>query len=410
MSSGAGNEGRVLYLSHNGLTEPLGRRQVLPYLIGLSARGWRFSVVSFEKTWTATPEQRAAVEQLVRAAGIDWRPLRYHRRPPLLATAFDVAQGWRAGRRLGRSARLIHARSSVPALMARLISRGAGTPRVPWVFDVRGLLAQEYVDAGHWTEGSLRQRLTSAVERRLLEQADGVVTLTRRIVERLPEPEAGGSTRPAAVVPCSVDLESFRPSAEWRRAVREELRLGDDPLLVYSGSLGSWYRLDEMLDFFEAAGRTLAGLRFLLLTPQAAAATQAANARGMASRVTARSLEPDAVPRYLAAGDAGICFLGKHESKQASSPTKFAEYLAAGLPVITNRWIGDADTLAGEECWILVDEFSASDYEQAAARLTGLLAAPAATRRASRALAEREFALEAAVDRYDALYRQLLTR
>lgn len=397
----------VLYLSHNGLTEPLGRRQVLPYLVGLSARGWRFSVISFEKPGTNTAAQRAAVEQLVRTAGIDWRPLKYHHRPPVLATVFDLVRGTRLGRRLGRSANLIHARSSVPALMASRISLSFGEPRVPWVFDVRGLVAEEYVDAGHWRAGGLRQRVTADVERLLLEQADGLVTLTHRIVERLPRHTAN---RPAAVIPCSVDLSTFQPSSQSRRAVRDELGLQDAPVLVYSGSLGSWYRLEEMLDYFETACRTIAGLRFLMLTPQATSATLVAAERGLASRVIALNLEPDAVPRHLAAGDAGICFLGKHGSKQASSPTKFGEYLAAGLPVITNSWIGDAAMLAEEESWILVDDFSEPAYQRAAERLAGLLAAPAATRVASRALAHREFALERAIDKYDALYRQVLAR
>ena len=39
----------ILYLSYNGLAEPLGRRQVLPYIAGLAARGHRFTVISFEK-------------------------------------------------------------------------------------------------------------------------------------------------------------------------------------------------------------------------------------------------------------------------------------------------------------------------------------------------------------------------
>jgi len=277
------------------------------------------------------------------------------------------------------------------------------------VFDVRGLVAQEYVDAGHWRRGSIRERVTARLEHQLLRQADGLITLTHRIAEHLPE-AFDTPSRPAVVIPCSVDLESFRPSPEWRREVRGELGLTDEPVLVYSGSLGSWYRLEEMLDFFEAARSQIADLRFLLLTQQAAAATHAAAARGLTSRLLVRSLEPDAVPRYLAAADAGICFLGRHPSKLASSPTKFAEYLASGLPVITNSWIGDAGTLAGEWCWILVEEFSASAYHPAALRLASLLAAPAAAQSAARALAVREFALEAAIDRYDALYRQVLAR
>jgi hypothetical protein len=53
------------------------------------------------------------------------------------------------------------------------------------------------------------------------------------------------------------------------------------------------------------------------------------------------------MPEYLSAADAGMCFLGDHHSKAASSPTKYGEYLASGLAVVTNPWTGDAARLAG---------------------------------------------------------------
>ena len=156
-----GTTGRVLYISHNGLTEPLGRRQVLPYLIGLATRGWRITVVSFEKSRTAVPETLARVEEITREAGILWKPLRYHNRPPVVATAYDILRGCQHASGLARNAELIHARSTVPAMMAGLASRRLG---VPWIFDLRGLLAEEYVDTGHWPRGGIRHRVTAAVE------------------------------------------------------------------------------------------------------------------------------------------------------------------------------------------------------------------------------------------------------
>ncbi len=397
----------MLYLSHNGLTEPLGRRQVLPYLVGLSSRGWRFTVVSFEKASTATVAEVAAVEQVVRAFGIDWRPLRYHNRPPLLGTAFDVLRGVWLGRRLRPEPQLIHARSTVPAMMALLLSRNFGRP---WVFDLRGLVAEEYADAGHWRRGGLRYRMTASAERELLRSADGLVTLTRRIVERVPGPRVESAIRPAAVIPCCVDIGVFRPEPELRRAARAELGFGAEPALVYSGSLGSWYRLGEMLDFFEVARHVVGGLRLLLLTPQLAMADAAVRERQLDASVVCRSVAPDAVPRYLTAADAGICFLGRLASKDASSPTKYGESLATGLPVVTNGWIGDARLLAGEATWILVDAFEESAYRAAAARLAKLLETPDAARASARALALREFAIDEALQRYDTLYKTVLSR
>lgn len=380
---------------------------MLPYLTGLSARGWHLTVVSFEKRATALPDAVARVATITHASGIVWNPLRYHNKPPLVATAADIVRGFWLARRLARQSDLIHARSTVPALMARL---AASSARIPWIFDLRGLLAQEYVDAGYWRRDAWLARLTGAVEAKLIRSSDGLVALTRRAFEVLPPGASAPQDRPEAVIPCSVDLEAFRPSESSRGEVRGELGWGDEPVLVYSGSLGSWYRLGEMLDFFETARVHTKRLRFLLLTPQSGIAEDAARVRGLGSVVTAKGLAPDAVPRYLAACDAGICFLGRLSSKVASSPTKYGEYLAAGLPVVTNGWIGDAATLAHEPEWILVDDFGEVAYRQASTRLARLLATQESTRGSARKLAEREFALETAIDRYDALYARVLAR
>lgn len=397
----------VLYISHNGLTEPLGRRQVLPYLVGLGARAWRITVVSFEKRQTALPEALATVGEITRQAGILWKPLWYHNRPPIVATAYDILRGSQHASGLARNADLIHARSTVPATMAGLASMRLG---VPWIFDLRGLLAEEYVDAGHWRRGGIRHRVTSAIEAKLLRSADGLVTLTRKVRDQVSARTGPGPGRPTAVIPCSVDLEIFRPSEVWRREVRDELGWGDEPVLVYSGSLGSWYGLKEMLDFFAEARAEIPKLRFLLLTPQVSLAEGELRTRQLVGEVVVRAVTPDAVPRYLAAADVGICFLRRHASKEASSPTKYGEYLAAGLPVVTNGWIGDAHELAGEPAWLLVEAFDPGDYHAAARDVARLLQTPAATRLAARGLAGREFGLDTAVDRYDDIYRRVLCR
>ena len=39
----------ALYLSYDGMTDPLGQSQVLPYIIGLQQKGIAFTLISFEK-------------------------------------------------------------------------------------------------------------------------------------------------------------------------------------------------------------------------------------------------------------------------------------------------------------------------------------------------------------------------
>ena len=82
---------RVLYLTYDGLTDQLGRSQILPYLEGLAAKGHVITIISCEK-----PDRFRADGESVRAmckqAGIEWQPLTYHKRPPILSSVIDVLQ------------------------------------------------------------------------------------------------------------------------------------------------------------------------------------------------------------------------------------------------------------------------------------------------------------------------------
>jgi glycosyltransferase involved in cell wall biosynthesis len=395
---------RVLYLTYNGLTEPLGRRQVLPYVLGLARRGWRHTIVSFEKDETADPDARRQVEAELAGTQTVWIAKRYHKRPTLAATAFDAVSGIASSLR-GRAAfDLVHARSTVPAIMAAAAARIRG---VPWIFDVRGLLAEEYADGGHWRRGGALFRVTDLCERRLLHGASGLVFLTERIRDEL-EARAFRPETPTAVIPCAVDLDAFAASPGARARVRAELGLDDRPLLAYSGSLGSWYRLPEMLEFFAVAAERIAGLALLIVTPSEAEARRLAAGHARAADIRVVRARPEQVPDYLCAADAGLCFLGDHHSKAAASPTKYGEYLAAGLAVITNPWTGDAARLAGEPAWILVPGFSRDAYAGPAAELLRKLGDRAGLQRAARGLAERCFSLRDALDRYEGLYRRVL--
>ncbi|HET6898412.1 MAG TPA: glycosyltransferase [Vicinamibacteria bacterium] len=397
---------RVLYLTYNGLTEPLGRRQVLPYVLGLAARGWRFTVVSFEKAETADDEARKQVRALLDEARVEWIPRRYHKRPTLAATSFDAAAGIATVLRHRRDVGLVHARSTVPALMAAAAARAL---RIPWIFDVRGLLAEEYADGGHWSRDGLLFRMTDAAESRLLRSAPGLVFLTERIRDEFAQ-RGLWKEKPTAVIPCAVDLGAFGTREETRESARAALDLDRGPVLTYSGSLGSWYRLREMLEFYDVAAAEIPGLSLLILTPNEAEARSLVAGHPRVARIRVRRARPEQMPEYLSAADAGMCFLSDHHSKAASSPTKYGEYLASGLAVVTNPWTGDAARLAGDPAWILVGAFSREAYGAAARELRARLEDRPSLRRAARDLAERCFSMAEALDRYEGLYRRVLER
>ncbi len=93
----------ILYISYDGLLEPLGQSQVISYLFGLAPR-YCVTVISYEKGVDLEDKRRVTVlEERLRSSGIRWIRLRYHKSPTLLATFFDVLVGVAAALRVTMS-------------------------------------------------------------------------------------------------------------------------------------------------------------------------------------------------------------------------------------------------------------------------------------------------------------------
>ncbi|HEX5965428.1 MAG TPA: glycosyltransferase [Pyrinomonadaceae bacterium] len=409
-----GLEGRrVLFISYNGMLDPLGQTQVMPYLRELAKRGISFTLLSFEREKAFTAEGISQTEELrtqLRDQNIEWHWLRYHQRPSIPATFYDVAVGIRKAKSLIRRNRIgmVHARSHIPGAMALALKRSLGAKMI---FDLRGLLAEEYVDAGHWRKDSLPYRITKSAERRIFAETDAVVTLTERIWPIIREWEGlRGRDVQHAVIPCCADLSLFKFSDADRARRRSELGLADKFTIVYSGSLNGWYLTEQMADFFAVFRRRRPDAHFLWLTngSHERVKTVMSNRNVPADQFSVLTVPAREVPSYLSAADAALSFNKPSFSKIASSPTKNGEYLACGLPLIMNAGIGDSDALIDEwSAGVLLEEFTDAEYEAAGEAIEKMVAQPGA-RQSARAVAERLFDLQTVgVERYAALYERV---
>src|SRR5947209_20114923 len=148
--------------------------------------------------------------------------------------------------------------------------------------------------------------------------------------------------------------------------------------MVYSGSIDGWYLTEDMANFFLTLRQRKPNAHFLWLTPARHDRIKSLmQERGLHERdYSVVAVAPQDVPSYLSASDAGVAFIKNCFSKLPSSPTKYAEYLACGLPLIINAGIGDSDALVTRErAGALVSEFNEAEYEQALTTIATLAAA-----------------------------------
>jgi len=395
----------VLYISYDGILEPLGESQVLRYLERLSATQ-TIVLVSFEKRadWNDT-KRLDQLRDRVLGSGITWVPLRYHKQPSAVATAFDIARGILVCIRvtLRYDIRIAHARSYVPSVIALALKRLFG---LKYVFDMRGFWADERVDGGLWEANGRLYRLAKWFERKFLLNADCVVSLTHRAADEINTfPYLRTHAPRIEVITTCTDLSIFRPAVENGPGHKPESQF----ILGYVGSVGTWYLFDEVLRFFRLfrARRPGAILHILNRDDRDYIYERLRTLDIDPAHVVVEAGEADAVADTMRTMDAGIFFIKPVHSKIASAPTRLGEFLATGIPCLSNSGVGDLQSiLENDRVGITVDGFSDRELEEAAVKLLDLAADPEVAQRC-RATATRYFSLSAGVAAYEDIYRSL---
>ena len=390
----------TIYLTRNGLLEPLGQSQVLAYLRGLS-RDYRITLITYEKDEDRTDVVlMAAMRAECHRLNIRWLPQRFVPWPRVVAPALSMLRMvWLVWREIRvQNAQLIHARSYIPAAVAMLVSQMTG---VPFIFDMRALWPEELITAGRLRRGSMLHRAIVAAERACLRRAGAVVSLTHAAVDHLNQAYPNDMARQkVAVIPTCADLQRFVPGNQ-------------QPVRRVIGCLGTvlsgWFRLDWLSSFLSAAAERDPYAVFELTTrddPERVRVAIDPYGR-LGSRLRIAPSAYKEVHRVLQGQTASVMFFTDGISKLGSSPTRMAEILGCGLPVIANDGVGDVARII-EQYRVGVIARGSDHAVMAAAwdDLIELLDDPDIAVRCRKA-AEEVFSLRSGVTRYRALYETI---
>jgi glycosyltransferase involved in cell wall biosynthesis len=405
---------QVLFISYDGLTDPLGQSQILPYVLGLTRHGYEFTILSCEKP--GRYEQRKhVIDEIIRQYPVNWVPLPYHKNPPVLSSVYDYQNMWRMAKKLWakRKFELVHTRSGIPTLVALKLKKQFG---VKYLNDVRGFWADERVDGDLWDLGNPVYKKVydyfKAKEAECLRINDYTTCLTYKAKEQIQSWKLLKNPENITVIPCSVDLKLFDPETiDPAKAGQLKQKLGitvEDTVVSYIGSVGTWYMVDEMMQLFKVFMQRDPKVKFLMLIngSEHEKVLDYIHKYGIPeSRVILTEISRKEVPLYLSCSHFSVFFIKPCFSKLSSSPTKHGEIMSMGLPLITNSGVGDvADIVNKYESGVVIGRFGEKDYEEAVDRL---LSARFDKQRI-RMGAEEFYSLEHALDRYAGVYQKIL--
>lgn len=405
----------MLYLSYDGMTDPLGQSQVIPYLTGLSGAGHRFTILSFEKE-KRYKESGNEIKNLLGKNKIEWVPALYTKNPPVLSTLFD---SWKMKKLAGilfekNKYDAVHCRSYIAALSGLHLRKKFG---VKFLFDMRGFWADERVDGGLWNLNNpvynFVFRYFKRKEKEMLTEADHIVSLTENgKKEILSWKLENVSSEKVTVIPCCADLGHFNyenTDAEKAYAWKSKLRINDqDKILCYLGSIGTWYLPDEMLLFFNRLRNADTRWKFLFITPEPESLISNLCKRNNVSEenIMVTWCPRHSLPALLSLVHLSVFFIKPAYSKKASSPTKQAEVMGIGIPLVCNSGIGDTDSIVDEtNSGIVLKDLTEASFSETVKKIPALLQTDKAMIRNG---AENYFSLQKGVEKYNEIYQKLV--
>lgn len=402
----------ILYLSIDGLLDPLGQSQILGYVFGGRAEGLRFHFLTFEKPSRLNRETILNTKTLLASRDYQWSYLIFQVRASLFFKIFGLLKFiFKAGIILNHgSFSHIHARSFIPVIAALILK--ALFPTVKVILDTRGswiLERAESLNAKHFFLPDLGA-VSRCIQTLIYRRSDFVIFQTESAKSAFDlQIISKTSGSKSYLIRNSANFGVFKPLTPHQREL-ERVRLGigrDDLCLGYVGSLGTWYLDKEIMSIyfrlkcFYPSGK----YKFLLVSPDPPShgsdSLRASIFNGDIDLIYISSRVAD-LPFIYNCIDYLVCFIRPTPSKRASSPTKFPEAFACGTPVLTNSGIGDFDFLFPQlNCGLVAADLTEESLNYVASQMKRLTYEE---RLELRSRCEPFFALDKACQQYSSLY------
>lgn len=395
---------KILYISYDGILDPLGQSQVISYLKKISINQ-RIFLISYEKD---DKYEKLIKENLIMRLkdefSIIWYPLKYRHKFGIISKLINFTSGllllyWLV---LINNINIIHARSYIPAIMSLVIKMSLRSKKI--IFDIRGFWFDERMEAGLWNLNNFNYRLVKKLESFLFIKSDHIVTLTNISVPIINNIIINDQQKkiPISVISTCVDFKFFH---------LQDTNIKQKKYFVvgYVGSVGTWQLFDEVIKAFLLLLNIKKNCKLVVIN--------SSQHDYIFNRIDELKLDRDFVDvfsseyvdinRHIINFNVGIFFYKKSFSRIACSPTKLGEFLACGIPCICNDGIGDTtNILKSANVGVVVDSFEKNIMLNAFKSLINLEISPDIRLRCN-ATAVKYFSLNDGVNTYNSIYKSL---
>ena len=216
---------------------------------------------------------------------------------------------------------------------------------INYVFDPRSLYPLECLTAKRLKRNTFAFGFWMWLEARIVSEADSIVCTSRGMLRYF---QIRYKYKCCKSMPCfnSGRVSSYGSGCSKSKLFRILGLLPSKRLLIYYGSLNSgWNNIKVYYDVITSFDHRYYQVLFITQDEELIKSSPLASLANV-SISSHSSLPPDVtIAECFRHADFGIIFMAYSRDWYTRLSVKFAEYTSHGLPVVTNRWVGEASSL-----------------------------------------------------------------
>jgi len=393
----------ILFITRNGLLEPLGQSQILSYLVPLS-KDFSINIISFEKNNDVeNKEHLNSIRKICVDNNIEWKPLTYRKIFRSLGVLVGFIELFFLSFKICKTKKIncIHARSYYPAFVALVIHK---LKKTAFIFDMRALWPEELVEAGRLKENSVSWKIIKNLEKKCLKNASAVVSLTHAAVNHLDNVHQELFLKDKMVViPTCANLKRFKLKDS-------DLSSQSITISCIGSMLSGWFKINMLKEVVDYLLSTYENVCFEFLTrdDKEKLLQKIDLENKWQKRIHIESVLFKDMPMKLSNHNGSVFFFTSNISKLGSAPTRMAEILGTGLPVLTNSGVGDVDKIVIEnKVGELLNSENEEDIKITCDNFMQLVIKKDIAKQC-RLAAEELFSLDVGVKNYRSIYNKII--
>lgn len=386
---------RCLYITYDGLLDPLGQSQILPYLENLNANGYMLIIISYEKI----KGNKAKIEYLkkeLNKKNIIWKYFPFRKGRFNFIYRILIGCIYINLIHINKKIDLVHLRGCFPGLIY-LIS----LCRNKYLYDLRAFWGQRF-DGIRTKDNSILYRLMQIIERKIILNAIGIVVLDKSGKDYIKK--IYNYKNLIEVIPTSTNIQKYKLNLRKNETIIKFVYLG--------GAEYPPYKIIDALKLVKKIKKNgfICEIDFINKNEHEIIKNILNDKQFNGIKYSISSLNHNEVIEKLPLYDVGLIFLEKGKWIKMSSPTKIGEYLAAGLIVIGSKNIAVLDRLSKESDCVETIDIDKKEFYYGNKKIEILLKKINNIRfkKESIKLAEKHYSLKSANEKYLEIYKKII--